>query len=592
MISPSLVTGIFCLLSTASAFVHTNEDQFHATKDYIGNTMWIFGTPGVFIYSPDGKELINSIDGDRICKQEPTTESTSRYNSACRYYDVVSDGKKFVWTALRRDTPKIDVFDINSGALVGSFKTCASPSRLEYHALRDEIWVRCTEVDANHTVPSNLDVFSASSPSGDIQTDILLKERALEEGLSSNGHTIIHNTLGDIGYLTDSELSTLFKLDLSTKAIVDKIEMNPPSHGLNDASYSPVNQHIYVRSEVCCTCGFEDSDLGEDCGRYEPYDVSPTTGKFAGKNDVQGTCGRGCEAKPGIDTIGVYEFDTATDTVVATHVMKEGFSGDPLPSPDGKYIVLLARNGGKTIRIIEAGEPGQPSTNIFDVELDFNRTGYEDKSVALDFAFVTTPDDRTLVIFPSGTEHKIGIVDITNGKPEKISYVTFNDEPFIAGRAPHGRYRRVEWAIGTNYVWVTDSSLDEVYVIDFVNEEVVTVLTDTDVSKMISVQNYEYQRQFEMQKQLVMDMTQGGGSSSTMYAATSDGGDTELKSSPITIAAIVLGAVAIVVGLLNYMKMNNISNEFEALRKKEKEPMSVVGGSQMDGDSIVVPSVN
>ena len=34
-----------------------------------------------------------------------------------------------------------------------------------------------------------------------------------------------------------------------------------------------------------------------------------------------------------------------------------------------EYIVLLARNGGKTIRIIEAGEPGLPSVSILQFKL-------------------------------------------------------------------------------------------------------------------------------------------------------------------------------------------------------------------------------
>jgi hypothetical protein len=50
---------------------------------------------------------------------------------------------------------------------------------------------------------------------------------------------------------------------------------------------------------------------------------------------VMGVCGSSCEGKDGIDTIGVYEFDTATDTIVATHQMVEGVGGDPYPSPDG-----------------------------------------------------------------------------------------------------------------------------------------------------------------------------------------------------------------------------------------------------------------
>ena len=48
-----------------------------------------------------------------------------------------------------------------------------------------------------------------------------------------------------------------------------------------------------------------------------------------------GVCGSSCESQAGIDTIGVYEYDTGSDRVVATHMMKEGVGGDPYPSPDG-----------------------------------------------------------------------------------------------------------------------------------------------------------------------------------------------------------------------------------------------------------------
>ena len=51
-----------------------------------------------------------------------------------------------------------------------------------------------------------------------------------------------------------------------------------------------------------------------------------------------GVCGRSCEGKKDIDTIGLYEFDTVSEKVIATHVMKEGFGGNPIVSPDGsKY---------------------------------------------------------------------------------------------------------------------------------------------------------------------------------------------------------------------------------------------------------------
>ena len=57
----------------------------------------------------------------------------------------------------------------------------------------------------------------------------------------------------------------------------------------------------------------------------------------SGSKNITGTC-YGCDALPQIDTEGVYEFDTTTDTLVGNHVMKEGVGGDPFPTPDGgKY---------------------------------------------------------------------------------------------------------------------------------------------------------------------------------------------------------------------------------------------------------------
>jgi len=123
----------------------------------------------------------------------------------------------------------------------------------------------------------------------------------------------------------------------------------------------------------------------------------------SGRSDVLGLCGSSCEGVEGVDTIGVYEFDSVTETVVGTHVMKEGTGGDPYPSPDGskllvlnekmatskdfvhycyvfclttcfdryfnfilkpaEYIVLLAANGGRTVRILEAGNPSEASVS-------------------------------------------------------------------------------------------------------------------------------------------------------------------------------------------------------------------------------------
>ncbi len=166
-------------------------------------------------------------------------------------------------------------------------------------------------------------MFSASNPSGQIQTDILLKDRALEEGLSSKGYSVVHHTLGDVGYLTDDSNPRLFKIDLSDKEILEGIELLPKVHGLYDTAYSPQNGHVFVRALMCCTCGSQESDL-ESCGKSPGYPVSPTTGKGAGKDGVTGMCGRSCAGVEGVDTVGVFEFDTRLGKVVATHVLAEG----------------------------------------------------------------------------------------------------------------------------------------------------------------------------------------------------------------------------------------------------------------------------
>jgi len=65
---------------------------------------------------------------------------------------------------------------------------------------------------------------------------------------------------------------------------------------------------------------------------------------------------------------------------------------------------------------------------LVDLELDFDITGYEIQAWAKDFAFVYK-DGRTIVLFPSGTEHKVALDELPNTrwagsqKDLKISYV-------------------------------------------------------------------------------------------------------------------------------------------------------------------------
>ena len=67
--------------------------------------------------------------------------------------------------------------------------------------------------------------------------------------------------------------------------------------------------------------------------------MPPTTGKGIGQKDVTGLCGRSCSGTAGVDTVGVYEYDTKTGKVMATHMLVEGVVGDPSPSLDGSEFI-------------------------------------------------------------------------------------------------------------------------------------------------------------------------------------------------------------------------------------------------------------
>lgn len=552
-LSPTLA-AVSCLSPTALAISQTFVDQhnFRHRSDvskFVGNSMWLFGSDGVYAFSPDGSEQRSHVPQSQVC-EDPETYTGPSYRY-CRYTDIVSDGKKYVWAGTYRADSPISVFDIDTGSFIGTFESCQGPNDLEYHALRDEVWVRCNGIDVDSTDPTHLDVLSASNPSAQIQTDILLKSRALEDGLSSRGYSVVHHTLGDVGYLTDDSSPHLFKIDLGSKEILDTISLQSGVHGLYEQAYSPLNGHIFVRALMCCTCGSTTADI-ESCGRNNApgYPVSPITGKGAGLQNVTGLCGRSCSGKEGVDTVGVFEFDTKAGKVVATHVLAEGIGGEPYPSPDGKYVVLIGKNGGNTVRIIEAGLPGAPSTTLIDIELEFNRDGYENLSVFRDFAFVES-DDKTFLVMPSGTSHKVAIVDFSNDF--EIKHVTFSPKEFV-NTAPHGRYRGVEWAVGTDYVWTNDSSEDEHYVIDVVKAELAKTITGIQRSEMVSVQNWDRMRENTQREDMMVEVR-------AMQSETP-----EESGSNIGFIALIVGCVALVVGVANLYVLSNMKNSAQKMQ--------------------------
>lgn len=299
-----------------------------------------------------------------------------------------------------------------------------------------------------------------------------------------------------------------------------------------------------------------------------------------------------------IHTVGVYEIDTSTDTVVSTHRLGEGIGGEPYPSLDGSYIVIIGKNGGSTIRILEVGAPGSPSTVLADLELDFKIDGdrsYAGHSVARDFAFALK-DDKTYLIIPSGTAHEISIVDFSDNF--SVKKVVLTDKVF-ENTAPHGRYRSVEWAVGTDYVWTNDSKEDEHYVIDFIQGKLVNTVTGIDRSELLSVTNWDRVREHAekevmmtdiqvMQYQAMQEMSQttlktvedlelvratSQWDSIMQEVAAMQQGQEVLSSksstattvsqesgSSLAVAALVIGVFALVVGIANLYVLNKIKH--------------------------------
>merc|ERR1711957_963274 len=529
------------------------------------------------IYSPDGKTRKVTTPANDIC-HNVTGYRGGEFELSCSFYDIVSDGKKYVWGAVSRGVSKIDVFDIDTGATVGSFETCMTPRDLEYHPLRDEIWVRC--MATTDPMGGYMDVFSAASPSSDSVTSV---DVTGNHTLSAYGYSVIDNSLGDIGFATVWNQPRIYKIDLSERKVISNHTL-PLAYGGYEVAYSRVNHHVFVRASVCCTCGSVGTDLGEDCGRYGSSNVTITTGPSAGQV-TEGQCGR-CDGLVGVDTIGVYEFDTSTNTFVGNHVMPDGAGGDPFGSPDGRHIVLVGRNGGEVLRILAAGEPGVASTVAFDLQLGFSNFEEEDSAVFNDFSFIQTSADdglgdgvdRDLIVIASGTENMVAIVDLMSGTPQ-VSIVTMRDDAEMTARRSR---RQVEWVVGTKYVWIDGTGGEEVYVLDVDKKEMVKTIAGITTTKMLSVENYAAKRTADLISQQIIaaiadipeptvTQTETASSSSDssdkaavvaqLAAVDEDEDDNDIDA--VGIAALVVGLCALIVGIANmiYMSRSKSSDE-------------------------------
>jgi hypothetical protein len=148
---------------------------------------------------------------------------------------------------------------------------------LDFHAGRDEMFVRCMSADPEEPeIVGQVESFSTSS--------FATSRRAIQVNnrtqlATAYGNIVADGTLGDSAYTTVSDLGAVIELDLSSNEVVKEWPIQGMS-GAFDIEFSRVNKHLFFEGRVCCTCGFPGADK-ESCGGYSPGNVTVTVGPSA-----------------------------------------------------------------------------------------------------------------------------------------------------------------------------------------------------------------------------------------------------------------------------------------------------------------------
>lgn len=104
---------------------------------------------------------------------------------------------------------------------------------------------------------------------------------------------------------------------------------------------------------------------------------------------------------------------------------------------------------------------------LADIVVDFDGA-LPGMGVISDFAFVSD-DNRNILVLGASTDNEVALVDLNdNFRLVKLGLTT-------AAESTGGRSRHIEWAVGTNYVWVTGGDANQLYVIEIPSAKKSTV---------------------------------------------------------------------------------------------------------------------
>merc|ERR1712238_469563 len=152
------------------------------------------------------------------------------------------------------------------------------------------------------------------------------------------------------------------------------------------------------------------------------------------------------------------------------------------------------------------------------------------------------------------------------------------------GESTSNRLRRqIEWAAGTNYVWIDGTANKEVYVIDVMSAELVTTLTGISTTKMLSVQNYAKMAQDKMQMEAIqsavdaqMVLIKQSAEDAAANAPATQKETTKaasVEATPSTysddndivgILGLIIRACALVVGTMNVFVMSGMKSQISS----------------------------
>jgi len=531
--------------------IHHQSDIYYHEKPILGASMWHFSTEGLTIYSPNGEDILREHSKNMLCPKYTSWRDDSIIND-CNYYAWASDGHKYVWAGSMAGDHHVQAFDIDTGDYAGYIDTCSTPLDMEYHPARQEMYLRCAQATPDDGNPGEIDVFSSSTLSAD------LPMISFNATVRPYGRFAIHSAMGPYGYSLAYDQNFITELDLSAKTVSNTYEI-PDAYGGYDTTYSPINQHIYFRARVCCTCGVNNTNPDiEECGRGPGKPVMVKTGPS--KSTVEqpfGACGAGCEGSVA-DTIGVVEFDTVNKKFVDTHNIKEGtgFGADPISSPDGKWIVLLPNDGGKYVRILQAGPNGGSSSSFNDVKdvmVDFTG-GTPGKTVISDFAFVQD-ENRDILVLGASTDNNIVLVDLRSDS-KTLTTRKLDLAPGVV-ESTGGSSRKLEWAVGTDYVWVNGAESEEQYIINIPNSDInsaklVRTLGGIPSGNMVFVNNYERMRAVVHAASVTATATAAQDNiivSANVNEMSSSSSSSTGNSDNLGLAGVILGSIGLVAGL-------------------------------------------